>query len=236
MVELGQIGPGHAEGSGVIPGQRDGTRRVFGGLVSRQGGVTSEAFDRGTNCRRVREVAVAASDNGLFESLQGVAGQQLQDANVMTCPRRRTQTGFEVGTQSRKDGRQLPIAVQGSMIQSRRLGCQRHQEMPWIEDALPAVVTAWVVGNHLPLGHDGDAVDVSFHRHRGKGEAARHAIAVAVETHRLVLIDTPGLVYAGVEVAWGQGRRRRSVALETDLHAVAVVATGACAGRQTALP
>ena len=57
----------------------------------------------------------------------------------------------------------------------------------------------------------------------------RVAVGVAVETHRLVLVDLTGLPNAGVERAARTRRRREPLALEASAHRLGVGAAGAFA-------
>jgi len=84
--------------------------------------------------------------------------------------------------------------------------------MQWIQQLLVAAVAAAVPGHHLASRNDLDTLDVTLDGHRLKGAMPGHAVAVAVETHGLVLVHTGCLHQAGVE---GIGRQRQSRGLVT---------------------
>jgi hypothetical protein len=107
---------------------------------------------------------------------------------------------------------------------------QAHQEVQRIEHPLVTGVAAFVAGDHLSVGHHGDAVDVALDGHRAKGVASRHLVAVAVKADRLVIVDLHGLEHTGVEGAFGHGHGSGAVPLEADRDRLGVVTAGAPTG------
>lgn len=125
--------------------------------------------------------------------------QQLQDANEVANASGAAVLTLQVGTQFVEDRRQLPVAEDVGVIQRRRLAAEDFQVMKRVEVLLESAVQARMPGHDLVAGHDDDLVNIALHRHGAKGVAARHAVAVAVETHRLVLVHLRRLRDAGVE-------------------------------------
>lgn len=93
----------------------------------------------------------------------------------------------------------MPAAEDLGMVQRRRPALQTLQIMPRIEDLLVPAIRARMRGNHLAAQHHVDAFDVGFDRHGLKRGTTRHAIAVVVEAHRLILVRLGGLPDARIE-------------------------------------
>lgn len=108
----------------------------------------------------------------------------------------------------------MPIDV--GMVQRRRLAAQARQVMQRIENLLPLAVTARMPRDHLVDRHHLDVLDVALDRHAPEGVDTRHAVAVVIETHRLILVHLGRPANAGVESPPRQGRRPCAIPLETD--------------------
>src|SRR5207249_2589509 len=91
-------------------------------------------------------------------------------------------------------------------------GCQIVQR---IKNLLVPAVAAFMPRHHLPARYHLDLADVAFDRYRLIGATTRHAVAVAVEMHRLVLIDLGRLHDAGVEGIRGQWQGSGAILQET---------------------
>lgn len=128
-----------------------------------------------------------------------VFDQQLQDADELTRPAGRPMAVFELLAESVEDRRQLPIAIDRGMVQRRRSTPQRHQVVDRVQDPFVALIAAFVTGDDGITGHELDAVDVGFDRHRLEGVATWDAVAVGVERGGLILVDLHRLVDAWVE-------------------------------------
>jgi hypothetical protein len=111
---------------------------------------------------------------------------------------------FQRFPQRVEHGRQLPAAKNIGMIQSRRPPLETFQIVVWHQDLLVPAIRARVGGDHLTSQHDVDAVHVGLDGHLLKGGQARHAVAVGVEAHHLVLIDLGRLKQTRIE---GRGRK-----------------------------
>jgi hypothetical protein len=103
--------------------------------------------------------------------------------------------------QGRECRRQLPAAQHRRVIQRRRPTPQRRQVVQRVQDLLVAAIAAGVARHHLARGHHLDVVDVPLDRHGAEGVRPRHAVAVAVELDRLILVYLGRLEDAGVEGA-----------------------------------
>jgi len=142
-------------------------------------------------------------------------GQQLQDANVLTCPGHGTVLLFQGLAQLREHRRQLPMFVDFGVVQRRRLAPQRHQIVQRIEHLHPLGIRTHVAGDDLTLGHHGDVLDIGLHGDRRERVRTRHAVGVVIETHGLVLVHLGHLRHARVERSGGQRQSRGTLALET---------------------
>ena len=149
------------------------------------------------------------------DPLDGMVGQQLEDADILPGAGAETEPLFEVAAQVGERWRQVPIAVDRGVVQGRRFALQNHQKMQGIEHFFAVAIAASVRCHLLPVGDHDDALDVPFHRHRAEGEPPRDAVTVVVEAHRLVLIDLSRLEHASIEGAVRHGQRRGEIVLET---------------------
>ena len=131
----------------------------------------------------------ATAYNRLLHHFHRVFGQQLQDANVLSRPDHQAVALLEVFSQLLEAGRQHPAIEHERMIQGRRPATQNGQIMTWFYDPFPACVASRVPGNHPIARHYVNAIDIGFNRHRGEGPATWNAVAIGVESHRLILID-----------------------------------------------
>jgi hypothetical protein len=98
----------------------------------------------------------------------------------------------------------LPAAKHIGVIERRRPPPQRAQVMQRIEDLFVLAVAARMRGDDLAAQHDVDPLDISLDRHRLEGRAARHAIAVVVEAHHLVLVGLGRRNDTGIKARFGQ--------------------------------
>ena len=125
--------------------------------------------------------------------------QQLQDADEVANASGSAVLAFQVDAQLAEDRWQLPVAEDIGVIQRRRFAAEDFQVMKRVEVLLETAVQARMPRHDLVAGHDDDLVHVALHRHGPKGVAARHAVAVAVEAHGLILVHLRRLRDAGVE-------------------------------------
>lgn len=162
-------------------------------------------------------------------------GQQLQDANVLSRAGGLAQPSFERLTQATEAGGQLPVAVDGSMIEGGGLGVQNAEKMQRIEHLLATAVAAWMARDDLAVGDQDDAIDVAFDRDDAKGPTSGNAVTVVVEADRLILVDLGRLHDAGVEGTLGDRQRGRSIVLEADADGVPLVTAGPFASDSAAV-
>jgi len=116
-------------------------------------------------------------------------GQKLQKADELPCPKLRPQPLLQALAHLGKQRRQLPITEHVGMVQRRRPAAQTGQIMQRLQYLLVLPIRAHMPGHHLGAGHDLDVVYVTLDRDRAKSVGPRHAVAVGVELHGLVLID-----------------------------------------------
>src|SRR5689334_1301549 len=98
------------------------------------------------------------------------------------------------------------------MIQRGGPAAQGGQIVQRVEHVLVAAVAAGMPRYHLSTLDDLNTVDVALDRHRSVGAATRHAVAIAVEMNRLVLVHLRRLADAGIEAV---RRQRQSLGLVT---------------------
>lgn len=145
-----------------------------------------------------------AQRDGTLDTRHGMLGQELQDADVLAGTGRGAVAPLEVAAQLAEHGRQLPVAIDVGMVQRGRLAAQRHQIVQRIQHLHAVGVAARVLSDDLVAGHDGDAFDIALHGHGAESIRPRHAVAVAVETHGLVLVHLGRLRQARIEGALRQ--------------------------------
>ncbi len=151
--------------------------------------------DRG----RIIALALATVDNGLLHPREGMFGEKLEHANIVTRPGTRAMLRFQGTPQFAKDRRQLPIAVDVRVIERRGLAGQRDQVVQRIEHLLIVTIRARVLGNDLAVRNDVQAPYIDLEGHTPKSVDPRHAVAIAVEAYRLVLVHAGWLFQAGVK-------------------------------------
>jgi hypothetical protein len=139
----------------------------------------------------------------VFDTLDGVMREQLQDTDVLTGAGARSEAGFQVAAEVRECRRQLPVTIDRSQVERSWFAFQNHQEMQRIEDFFATTVTPRVCGNDLAVRDDLNAIHVSFHRHSAKRPAAWNTVTVAVEGSRLILVHLAWLEHTGVEGTLG---------------------------------
>jgi hypothetical protein len=159
-------------------------------------------------------VALAARDDGALHARHGVLGQQLQDANELPRTRLGTVLPLQGTTQFPELRRQLPVPVDVGVIQRRRLPPQRHQVMQRIQHLHAPRIAPPVLGDHLTASDDGDVIHITLDGHRLEGEPPRHTIAVAIETHRLVLVHLARPLDGSIERSPGQRQGSGPIPLE----------------------
>ncbi len=126
-------------------------------------------------------------------------GEQLQHADVLAGAGTLSEPGFEVAAEIGERCRELPVAVDRSMVERGRLAFQNDQKMQRIEDFFAVTVAPLVRGNNLAVSHDHNAINVALHGHRTERPAPRHTVTVAVERRRLVFVYLAWVEYTGVE-------------------------------------
>jgi hypothetical protein len=126
--------------------------------------------------------------DGPLHRLGRLLRQQLHDADVVLDAAARSVLLLQSGTQLGKERWQLPAAKDVRVVQRRRLAVERLQVVLRIEALLVRAIQPRMPGDHLAVGDHFDVVHVALDRHRLKGGGARRAVAVVVESHRLVLV------------------------------------------------
>jgi len=157
---------------------------------------------------------MALDDRPLHVRRRVPLAQELQDADEVANASGSAMLTFQVDAQFMEDRGQLPVAEDVGVIERRRLAAEDFQVMKRVEVLLETAVQTRMPGHDLVAGHDDDLVDVALYRHGPKGVAARHAVVVAVETHRLILVHLGRLRDAGVERVRRQGQCVVTIASE----------------------
>ena len=88
--------------------------------------------------------------------------------------------------------------------------------MQRIEHLLAGLVAPLVPGDHLVFADDLDAIDVRFHRHGLKRKRPRHAVAIRVPGHRLVLVHRACFTDRRIKATLGQRHGQRFLHREPD--------------------
>ena len=83
-----------------------------------------------------------------------------------------------------------------------------------LHDPFPTGVTAGVASQHARAGHHLDPIHIRLDRHRLEGPASWNAVAVRIESHRLVLVHFRRLGHERIEGPRRQRQRRLPVLLE----------------------
>ena len=159
----------------------------------------------------------APRDDGL-QALGRVAREQLQHADVVPRAHAGAQALRQRLTQSCKRCRQLPVAVHRGVIQCPRLTFQSAQEMKRIEHFMTALIGTRVGGNGGSLADHTDAVDVPLDRDASERPPTWHAVLIAIEPHRLILVHTRRFDHTRIECVTRQWQRRREVVFEPRAH------------------
>lgn len=141
----------------------------------------------------------AAPRDGALQHFRRLLGQQLHHAQVVLDAAPRPMLSLQVGAQLGKERRQLPAAEDGGMIQRRRLAFQRLQVMLRIETLLVLAIRPGMLRDHLAGSDHRDVVHIPLDRDRLKRGRPRHAVAVVVEAHRLVLVHLARLEDARIK-------------------------------------
>ena len=135
--------------------------------------------------------------------VDGVLFQQLQDTYEVLDA-----TGWAVlflqgFAQLAEYSRQLPAAKDVGVIQRRRPPLQGAEVVLRIEDLLVFSIRTRMRGDHLAAEHHVDVVDGRLDGDGLESSRARHAVAVVVETHHLVLVGLGGLDDTRIEARLG---------------------------------
>ncbi len=174
-----------------------------------------------------------ALDDGAFHAFDGVVGERLQHADVLLGAGAETEPFLQGSTQRGERRGKRPVAVDRRVIERGRLAFQNSQEVQRIEHLLGAAVAPGVRRHDGPVAGHFDAIDVPLHGHGAEGPATRHAVAVAVEPSRLVLVHLGGLNHAIVEAMGRDRQRGGAIPLEASGHGRGVVTAPPLACRQT---
>jgi len=196
LVELAQIGRRHHDAA-----HRRGLFRVIQrwrrhGLGRPAPHTQQDRFDV------VARWATACLDHALH-LVDGALFQQLQDTYEVLDAAAWTMLSLQSFTQVAEDRRQLPAAKDVGVIQRRRPALQGAEVVLRIEDLLVLTVRTWMHGDHLAAEHHGDAVDGRLDGHGLERRRPRHAVAVVVETHHLVLVGLGWLHDTRIETLFG---------------------------------
>lgn len=132
-----------------------------------------------------------------------MTGEQLQHADVMTAASEDALALLKALPEPGEHGGQLPAAEHPAVIQTAGLARQGRQIVHRVQDRLMPSVRANVRGDDLALMHHSYLIHVGFDRHRVKRSAARNAVAVGLQQHRLILVDHAGAQDARAELVSG---------------------------------
>ena len=149
-------------------------------------------------------IALAGANDGLLHTFDRVLGEQLQDPNELAGSCLGAVLLFQGHTQIAEYCRQLPLSVDVGVVERRRLATQCHQVMQRIQHLHPLGIGAWVLGDALAAGHDLDMMHVTLDSHGLERKPTRHAVAVPIEAHGLILVHLGRLPDGGVERLRGQ--------------------------------
>ena len=196
--------------------------------VGQELGLAADAFG-------VAQPVLAAVRERGGDALLRVLVQKLQHADEVPPAGAGSVAGFQLVTELTEARGQVPVAVDRGVIQRRRPPRQGDKVVVRVEDLLAATVAAWMLGHDLASGHDGDVSDIGLDRDRLESLGVRHAVAVVLEAHGLVLVDLRRLGHAGIKGVCGQGQRCDLVPREADADGLGLFAAGAFALGQAAL-
>lgn len=185
--------------------------------------------------RHAEAVGRAAGRDGLLDLGERLLRQQLQDAHEVTPPRRGAVLFLQGLAQFGEHGRQFPVTEDVGVIQRRRPAPQRGQVVQRFHHPGPGLIRAGMAGDLLVAGHHDHGIDIALDRHGLKGKGTRHAVAVVVEAHRLVLVHLGWLTEAGVEGLRRQGQGLDPLVGEELADGFALVGLGAILIPQGAL-
>lgn len=131
-------------------------------------------------------------DNRLLHDCHRVFGQQLKDTHILPRSGEGAVTALQGFPQPREAGRQRPTIEHRRMVQGRRSATENGQIVTGLNDPFVPCVTSFVRGDDA-IGPDHlDPVNIRLDRHRGEGPATGNAVAIGVESHRLILVDLGG--------------------------------------------
>lgn len=136
--------------------------------------------------------------------VDGVFLQQSQDANVVLDAAAGAVLLLQGGAEVVEDGRQMPATKHIGMVECRRPALQGAQVVLRIEDLLVFAIGTRMRRDDLVAEHDVDAVDSGLDRDALERRRTRHAVAVVVETHQLVLVGLGGLDDTRIEARLGE--------------------------------
>lgn len=174
----------------------------------------AESPDGGNDLIGMHRRLLATLVDRLLDQLHGVLGQQLQDPNVLPRSAGESVAGLEVGPQLLEAGRQGPLIEHEGVIQGRRTATEDRQIVPGLDDPFVPGIAALMAGNDAGAADDLDPIHIGLDRYGFERPAPRHAVAVRLEPHRLVLVDLRRLRYERIEGLRRQGQGRLPVLFE----------------------
>lgn len=178
--------------------------------VTHRRGLVGMTQRRGRGCRRATphtqqkglHVVTRRATTHLDDALHSVDGmliQQLQHAHVVLDAAGWAVLFFQGFAEVVERCRQLPTTKDVGVIECRRPMLQRAKVMMRVEDLLVFAIRTRMDGNYLAAEHHGNAVNIRFHADGPERRHTRHAVAVVVEAHHLVLVGLGGLDDARIE-------------------------------------
>lgn len=128
-------------------------------------------------------------DNRLLYDRHRVFGQQLKDTNVLPRSGDGAVTALKGLPQTLEAGRQRPTIEHRRMVQGRRSATENGQIVTGLDDPFVPCITSLVRGDDAINPNHIDPVNIRLGRHRREGPATGNAVAIGVESHRLILVD-----------------------------------------------
>jgi hypothetical protein len=149
----------------------------------------------------------AALVDDILHDVDRMQIEQLQHAHVLLDPAASSVLLFQGDTQFVKQRRQVPAAKDIRVVERCRAALQCFQVMTRVEHLLVPAVTARLRRDDFAAAHHLDAVDVDLDRDVLERGRARHAVAIGVDTDRLIFVHPGRLHQAGIEGTFGEGQR-----------------------------
>lgn len=192
------------------------------------------AADTQQNGFHIETRLAATALDGPLHLVQRMVQEQVQDTDKVFDSLSRPLLALQRAPQLVEHRRQLPMPKDVGMVQCRRPPLEGFQVMPRIEDLLVLAVTAGVRCDHLAAMYDLDMLDIGFDRDDLEGGGARHAIAVRIVAHHLVLVGLGGLHHAGIEGVFRKGQCLVTLARKALANGLGLLCLDALAVTQTA--